>query len=104
MRLFAKAMEGAEKVTFSLSTAEGRMAVELDASCRSPQDASTLAYQLDGVTRVLKEMIARENKSPNPSDLSGVLTAGVFNTVDQRVLGHWPINPEFLRSILGDSP
>jgi hypothetical protein len=103
LRLFAMAMEGAEKVSLSLATSEGRMAVELDASCRSPKDASLLAYQLDGITGRLKEMIARENKSPNPGDLSGVLTAGVFNVIDQRVLGRWPVNPEFLQSIVGDS-
>jgi hypothetical protein len=103
MRLFAKAMEGAERVTLSLAAAEGRMAVELDAACRSRRDAATMAYQLDGLTERLKEMIAQEHGTPNPHDLSGVLTAGVFNTVDQRVLGRWPINPEFLQSILGDS-
>jgi hypothetical protein len=102
-RLFAKAMQGAEMVTLSLTTAEGRMAIELDAACRSAEDASTLAFQLDGVTRILKDMITREGKSPNPGDLSGVLAAGVFNRVDSRVLGRWPVAREFLESILGVS-
>ncbi len=102
-RLYAKAMESADKVVLSLATEEGRLAVQFDATCRSAQDASTLAYQLDGVTRLLKEMIARENKAPNPHDLSGALAAGVFNRVDQRVLGRWPIDRQFLQSILGDS-
>jgi hypothetical protein len=102
-RLFAKAMQGAEAVTLSLATTEGRMAIELDASCRSAEEASTLSFQLDGVTRILKDMIAREGKSPNPGDLSGVLAAGVFNRVDRRVLGRWPVAREFLESILGVS-
>ncbi len=103
MRLFAKAMQSAEKLSFALTSSGGQMAVELDVTCPSPKDASMLAYQLDGLTGRLKEMIARENQTPNPRDLSGVLTAGVFNTVDQRVLGRWPIHSEFLQSILGDS-
>ena len=102
-RLFAKAMQGAETVTLSLTTAEGRMAIQLDASCRSSEDASTLAFQLDGVTRILKEMIAQEGQTPNSRDLSGVLAAGVFNRVDRRVLGRWPVEREFLESILGVS-
>lgn len=102
-RLFAKAIQSADTVTLSLALDGGRAAVELDASCRSPEDASTLAYQLEGVTRILKEMIAREGKTPNPGDLSGVLAAGVFNRVERRVLGRWPVEHEFLASILGGS-
>ncbi len=102
-RLFVKAIESAETVTLSLDMAGGRTAIELDASCRSPEDASTLAFQLEGVTRILKEMIAREGKTPNPADLSGVLAAGVFNRVERRVLGRWPVENEFLASILGGS-
>jgi hypothetical protein len=102
-RLFAKAMQEADTVAFYLTANGDRMAIELDAACRSSADASTLAFQLTGVTRVLKEMIAREGKSPNPADLSGMLAGGVFNQVDRRVLGRWPVEREFLESILGVS-
>jgi hypothetical protein len=102
-RLFAKAMQGAETVMLSLAVTKGRMAIELDASCRSAEDAATLAFQLEGVTRILKDMIAREGKTPNPADLSGVLAAGVFNRVERRVLGRWPVERAFLESILGVS-
>ncbi len=103
-RLFARAMEGAEDVSLSLSISEGRAAIELDATCPSIGDASALSFQLEGLTRVLKEMIAREQQTPNPRDLSGVLAAGVFNRVDRRVVGRWPVEREFLEGILKDSP
>jgi hypothetical protein len=102
-RLFAKAMGSAEKVLLSLAGSGGRMEVQLDATCRSAQDASTLAFQLEGLTRLLKAMIAREKQTPNPGDLSGVLAAGSFRQVDRHVLGRWPIEPAFLESILGGS-
>ncbi len=102
-RLFAKAMQGADTVVFSMTASGGKMTVEMDAACRSSKDASTLALQLTGITRVLKEMIAREGKAPNPADLSGMLAGGVFNQVDRRVLGRWPVEKELLESILGVS-
>jgi len=103
-RLFAQAMAGAEDVGLSLSMSEGgRASIELDATCPSVEDASTLSFQLEGLTSVLKEMIERERQTPNPRDLSGVLAAGVFNRVDRRVVGRWPIERAFLEGILGDS-
>ena len=102
-RLFAKAMGSAEKVLLSLAGSGARMEVLLDATCRSAQDASTLAFQLEGLTRLLKAMIAREKQTPNPGDLSGVLAAGSFRQVDRQVLGRWPVERAFLESILGGS-
>jgi hypothetical protein len=101
-RLFAKAMESAQTVLLSLASKD-KLEIQLDVQCRSAGDASVLAFQLDGVTRLLKEMIAKENKTPNPGDLSGILAAGSFNAMDRRVLGRWPVGPEFLGSLLEDS-
>ena len=101
--LFAKAMGSAETVLLSLAGSGRRMEVLLDATCRSAQDASTLAFQLEGLTRLLKAMIAKEKQTPNPGDLSGVLAAGSFRQVDRRVLGRWPVERAFLESILGGS-
>jgi hypothetical protein len=49
---------------------------------------------------MLRDMIAREHQSPNPHDLSGVLTSGVFNHVGTRVLGTWPIERSFVQGLL----
>ncbi len=99
-RLFAKAVEGAERVMLSLQESSAGIAIELDVACRSAEDADTLAFQLRGVTELLKKLIAREDQTPSGSDLSGVLAAGVFNRVDTRVLGRWPVRREFLDGIL----
>lgn len=99
-RLFAKAMEDAEMVQLSLAAGATGMSVELDVTCRSPEAASTLAFQLQGLTNLLKQMLAAENKEPNPEDLSGVLAGGVFNQVDRRVLGRWPVGLRFFKGIL----
>ena len=101
-RLFAKAMEGTDKVVLSLAGRE-ELEIQLEATCHSAREASVLAFQLDGVTRLLREMIAKEGREPNPRDFSGVLAAGSFNATDQRVLGRWPVGREFLQSILEDS-
>jgi len=50
---------------------------------------------------VLRQMIARENQSPNPADLSGVLAAGSFSSGGKRVYGYWPIEPSFVENLFG---
>lgn len=102
-RLFAKAVEGAERVVLTLQSSGAGTAVELDVTCRSVQDAETLVFQLQGVTDLLKKLIASEHQTPNEGDLSGVLASGVFNRVDTRVLGRWPVRRQFLNDILGTS-
>jgi hypothetical protein len=69
-------------------------------TCRSSNDAAALAAQLQRATSLLREMIAREKHTPDSKDLSGVLTAGVFEQSGRRVLGHWPLPQPFLESVL----
>jgi hypothetical protein len=102
-RLFAKAVEGAERVMLTLGTSEAGIVVELDVTCKTAGDAATLEFQLRSITDLLKRLIAREQQTPNSSDLSGVLAAGVFNRVDRRVLGRWPVSRQVLEYILGGS-
>jgi hypothetical protein len=103
-RLFVKAMENAESLLLSLSLPPAKMELRLEAACRTPEDASLLAFQLDGVTRLLRDLIARENGAPNPRDLSGLLAAGTFQASDRRVSGRWPVQQAFIESLLGAVP
>ena len=48
-------------------------------------------------------MIEREHHTPNPADLSGVLSSGAFLAADARVMGYWRIEPAFLKSLLSDA-
>ncbi len=100
-RLFAKALSAAERIVFSASPAGDHMELHLDVVCRSAQDADVLVTQLRGLTEALREMIAREKQQPNPRDLSGVLTAGVFEQTERRVRGRWPLSRPFLESLWG---
>jgi len=102
-RLFAKAMEGAERIVISLGPEQDRFKAVLDVTCRTADDAALLVLQLEGVTRLLRDLIEKENKVPNPRDLSGVLAAGTFRQAGARVEGRWPVHRAFLEVLAGSS-
>ena len=100
-RLFATALASADKILLSLGPQEQQFEARLAVTCRSSADAVALAGQLQHATSLLRDTIARENQKPNPKDLSGVLTAGVFEQAGRRVVGRWPLPPVFLESLAG---
>jgi hypothetical protein len=100
-RLFAKAMAGAERLAFWAAPRGDRLELHAEVTCRSAEQAGVLAAQLRGLTQTLREMIAREQQQPNPRDLSGVLTAGVFEQQGRRVRARWPLQRPFLESLAG---
>jgi hypothetical protein len=99
-RMFARGMENAEHVLLSLAPDGRRFAARLDVRCRSEQDAAALAGQLTKTTSLLRELIARERQTPNPADLSGVLTSGAFRNQGRDVAGYWPIERSFVENLL----
>jgi hypothetical protein len=100
-RMFASGMERAETVTLAFAP-EGRgLAARLEVRCRDDQAAGDLASQLTRTTSLLREMMERERRKPDPADLSGVLTSGAFRNEGRRVLGYWPIERAFVQSVLG---
>ncbi|MEN6532969.1 MAG: hypothetical protein ABFD89_04860 [Bryobacteraceae bacterium] len=100
-RLFAKAMEPAEQLTLSLAARQGNFEALLDVTCRSTEDASLLSLQMQGVTELLRKLLARANQKPSPGDFSGVLAEGTFRHEEKRVIGRWPLRREFLESLAG---
>jgi hypothetical protein len=100
-RLFATGMERAETVTLAFAPEGHGLAARLDIRCRDERDAADLASQLTRTTSLLRETMERERQKPNPADLSGVLTSGVFRTEGRRVLGYWPIERAFVQNVLG---
>jgi hypothetical protein len=99
-RSFARAMQSADQVLLSLGASGDKLHATLLVDCRSEGDARTLAEHLSKTTDLLRSMIVRENQTPNPSDLSGVLTSGVFRQEGTRVHGKWPLGPLFLENML----
>jgi len=100
-RMFAHTLETADDVNLALVPSGNRFEARLNVACHSEQQAAALAAQLSAITEMLREMIAREHQTPSSRDLSGVLTAGVFNHVGMRVLGNWPIERGLIEGMLG---
>ncbi len=98
-KLFAKALAGAEKVVLALGPQQDRFELAMDVTCKTAEDAVRLRVELEGLTTMLGKLIAREKQTPNPSDLSGVLTAGSFQRVDRHVVGKWPIQKSFIEGL-----
>jgi hypothetical protein len=48
---------------------------------------------------LLSKFIVREKQKPNPADLSGVLTSGVFERDLRHVNGKWRLEKAFLDSL-----
>ncbi len=103
-QLFAKALEAAEDVQFTLGAGQAQgYEAQLEAQCRNEQEATALADALRKITRVLGTLIEKEGAKPSPSDLAGVLISGVFRQEGKRVIGRWPIQRAFLESLAGKS-
>ena len=100
-RLFAATLASADKILLSLGPQGRQFEARLAVTCRTSEEASALAGQLQHTTALLRDTIAHENQKPNPKDLSGVLTAGVFEQAGRRVVGRWPLPPVFLESLAG---
>ncbi|MEK7404275.1 MAG: hypothetical protein AAB225_04135 [Acidobacteriota bacterium] len=100
-RLFAKALGVAERIVLSAGPKGDGLELLLEVTCRSAQDAAALLSQLRGITATLDKLIAGEKQKPNPRDLSGVITRGLFEQHDQRVMGRWPLERAFLETLAG---
>ncbi len=102
-RAFVSPMASAERVTLALRVAAGGYEATLEVRCRSAEQAERLAQHLAEVTATLRRLIELENKSPNPKDLSGILTGGSFSSQGTRVAGRWPVPAEFFQALAAGS-
>lgn len=96
---FFSPLAQAQQVTFAVGQQGERLQVRLEVLCNSVEAAAGLVKQLTSTTDLLKNMLARDHLTPNPWDLSGVLTAGTFQQHDTRVAGAWPIERGFVEAI-----
>jgi hypothetical protein len=98
-RVFMKALEQAEQVLMTIGPAGDAFQIAMDVTCKTEQDAAIMKAQLEGLTALLSKLILREKHTPNPSDLSGILTSGVFERDLRHVNGRWPLPKAFLESL-----
>jgi len=99
--LFAKAMQGSERIQLSLGPEGKSYEARVEVTCRGGPEAAALTAELERITLLLREAMAREKRPPDPNDLSGVLTAGVFEHAGRQVMGRWPLAPGFLEALAG---
>jgi hypothetical protein len=104
VRIFAVSLQPADPVFLSVkpATSENRQVMfdlQLDAICPSEPTADTVRNQLEIQTKMFKLELAREHEQPNPSDFSGLLTAGTFQLVGNQVIGIWPVRRELVNSL-----
>jgi hypothetical protein len=103
LRIFLISLQPAASVVIALGPArdENKNAfdIELSALCNSAVAADTVRKQLEIQTNMLKLELAREHQKPNPADLTGLLTAGVFDTSGKEVRGEWPVTKELLKTL-----
>jgi hypothetical protein len=71
----------------------------MNVTARDAAGAANLAKQYTDVTNLFVQMLERDKMTPNPDDLSGVLTSGRFTTKETQVTGTWPIPRNFLDSL-----
>jgi hypothetical protein len=100
-RQFAKVLEGAERIVLTMGPQGEKFEVALDVTCKSEEQAAILKTKLEELTKFLQSLISREKQAPNPNDLSGVLTSGIFKRVDRHVVGRWPVQRAFIESLGG---
>ncbi len=96
---FARALAEKDRVIFSIGQAATGFEAKVRVECSSARDAAGLAAELQRVTDLLRELIRLEKKTPNPNDLSGVLSSGVFEHSGYAVIGRWPVSREFLEAV-----
>jgi hypothetical protein len=96
---FLRPLAQAQRITFAIGPDANRLRLRLEVICADPGAAAQMATQLTNTTDLLKKMLERDHMTPNPLDLSGVLTSGKFEQKDERVSGIWPIERGFVAAL-----
>ena len=99
-RIFADKLERAQSAILWIATKGDKLVAKMDVRCNSVADAVQAASDLTKATNLARRVIESENQTPNPADLSGLLTSGKFHNEGTKVLGEWPIEQVFLENML----
>jgi hypothetical protein len=102
---FLSPLKDAAETTLMLGAAGGgagaaAFELRLEATFAKPEVAAGVHKQFVDTTALLVNMIARENKAPNKTDLSGLLAGGKFETSENRVTGRWPVDRSLLEALV----
>ena len=94
LRILVISLGQASPVLLSLGTAaEGSgsaLVLRLRAQLPNAATADTVRKQLELQTQMLAMELKREKQAPDPANLTGLLTAGSFESEGKTVRGAWP--------------
>ncbi len=95
-RAIASAVEDAERVVLGIGSKDNRFEARLEARFHAEQQADAARRQLQTTTELLNKMLTRDKLTPNPRNLTGVLSGGHFRIEGPVLKGTWPVDPAFL--------
>jgi hypothetical protein len=104
MTMFATAALECEHVYVAIGAREAGgggdgFQARLKATCQSAEQAQQAVRELQAATTMIRRVLAREQKQPDPADLTGILTKGEFQANENRISGSWPIDKAFVESL-----
>ncbi len=98
MHMVLSALTTADRVVITFGPSAQGIEAEMDATCRTQDDARVLESQLRSTTGLLKEALSRDKSMPD-NELAAALTAGSFNQMDRKVTGRWPLGKSLLDAL-----
>lgn len=101
LTVFLSSLAGVNRAIVTLGGTVAQMEFRLKGECADPNQARAIAARLEASTHLLKEVLAKENRPASTDDLASVITAGVFLSDENRLIGRWPISRRFLESLAG---
>jgi len=103
LRVFVISLESADSVLFTMCPArknsDAAFEMRLDAMFANQSTAEATAKQMELETRMLKLALMRARDQSSAADLTGLLTAGVFEAKQTHVYGTWSVSKELVRKL-----
>lgn len=96
---FLNSLAGVNRVTLAVGGTVAQLEFRIKGECSDARQAQAIVARMEAETRLLKELLAKENKPASADDLPSILTAGVFLADERRLLGRWPIPRRFLEDL-----
>ena len=100
MHYMLSALTNADRVVLTFGPDGQGIVAEMNATCRTQEDARLLESQLRSTTGLLKEALTRDkSRSASDNELAATLIAGSFAHTDRQVTGKWPVQKSLLDAL-----
>lgn len=98
VRLMLSALRSTDRLVLTVVPVASGMEVQLEAACKTTDDARILVSQLKTTTSMIREAVTKD-KDAQSDDLAQFLAKGEFNQSDKLVTGKWPMKKELLDAL-----